>query len=282
MSSVRREDRAIDGWCVVLSRIEGAPVTVVERPDKDKPGQGGCDAIVERRGVRHAVEHTTLDSYQRRREDDDRFRKVVLPVAIAVEETFTDSWVEMEVPVHAIPPGEDWTELRNRLRACCVEAIGGMPIAEYHDLTRTRFDWPDIPFPVWISRQPTAGDSPKCVIFRQAPGDLHAQLAADVKRALDDKTNQLRAYHDGGMPTVLLLDIDDVALTNRDFVADAFARAVTTWDDRNAVDEVYLTDSGRRPVWVYPLKLEDRFYPELPEFRTFFSDQYRANYEGKS
>ena len=62
-------------------------------------------------------------------------------------------------------------------------------------------------------------------------------------------------------------------------MADAFAHAVATWDKSDAVDEVYLVDSGRRPAWVYPLKLGDSFYPNLPQFREFFSQQYDANYE---
>jgi hypothetical protein len=173
----------------------------------------------------------------------------------------------MEVPVHAIPTGENWAQLHDRLSTRCVEAIGAMPIAEYHDLTRSRFDWPDIPFPVWISRQPVAGNSPKCIIFRQRPSDLHDQRAADIARVLAEKATQLRPYHDAGMRTVVLLDVDDVALSNSDVVADAFAHASATWEGRDFVDEVYLVDSGRRPAWVYPLKLDHRSYPELPEFR---------------
>jgi len=155
-----------------------------------------------------------------------------------------------------------------------------MPIASYHDLTRTRFDWPgEIPFPVWISRQPVGGDQPKCMIFRQVPADLHEQRAEDVKRVLDDKAARLQRYHSAGTPTVLLLDVDDVVLSNRDVVADAFARAAARWEQRHVVHEVYVVDSGRRPVWVYPLKLGARLYPDLPEFREFFSEQFHINYE---
>ncbi len=278
MNGDGREDRAIEAWCIVVGRIEHTAVDIVEHPDRERAGRGGCDAIVDRGGVRQAVEHTTLDSYQRRREDDDRFRRVVLPVAAVIEQTFPDSWVEMEVPVHAIPAGENWANLRDRLSASCVEAITGMQIAEYHDLTRTRFDWPDIPFPVWISRQPVAGNSPKCIVFRQVPADLHDQRAADIARALAEKAAQLRPYHDAGTHTVLLLDVDDVSLSNREVVADAFAHAFSTWEGRDAVDEVYLVDSGRRPAWVYPLKLGGRSYPDLPQFREFFSEQYHTNY----
>lgn len=275
-----REDRAIDGWCTVLGRIEKSPIVVIEHPDREKPGRGGCDAIVERKNARHAVEHTSLDAYLRRREDDDRFRKVVLPITSAVESAFPDSWVEMEVPVHAIPTGEDWKQLRDRLLVRCLEAVDSMPLASYYDLTRTRFDWPgEIPFPVWISRQAVSGDAPTCVIIRQAPADLPEQRADDVRRALDDKTARLQKYHDAGTTTVLLLDVDDVVLSNRDVVAKAFGKAAATWERRDVVHEVYLVDSGRRVVWVYPLKIGDRLYPDLPEFREFFTEQCRTNYE---
>ena len=202
-------------------------------------------------------------------------------MAKAIEEAFDDSWVEMELPVHAIPSGQNWTTLRDTLIARCREAVESMPIADYYDLTRTRFDWPDVPFPVWISRQPRVdGEKPTCIIFRQAPGDLHDQLAVDVRRALDEKTTQLRPYKDAGYPTVLLLDFDDIVLLNRESVAEAFTRAMRGWAGPTTIDEVFLVDSGRRPPWVYPVKLGERTYPDLQEFRRYFSAQYRANYEG--
>jgi hypothetical protein len=45
-------------------------------------------------------------------------------MAKAIEEAFDDSWVEMEVPVHAIPRGQNWTELRDTLIVRCRETIG--------------------------------------------------------------------------------------------------------------------------------------------------------------
>jgi hypothetical protein len=120
------------------------------------------------------------------------------------------------------------------------------------------------------------------MIFRQAPADLHEQRAEDVRRALDGKAARLQRYQEAGTPTVLLLDVDDNVLSNRDVVADAFARAAATWERGDMVHEVYLVDSGRRPVWVYPLKLGDRLYPDLPEFREFFSEQFHVNYKERT
>jgi hypothetical protein len=113
----------------------------------------------------------------------------------------------------------------------------------------------------------------------RASRDLHEHRAEDIRRALDDKAVRLQKYHAAGTPTVLLLDVDDVVLSNRDVVADAFATAAATWGQRGAVDEVYLVDSGRRPVWIYPLKLGDRLYPDLHEFRESFSEQFHTNYK---
>lgn len=88
MNGHDRGDRAIEAWCTVVSKVESVPVRISRRPDRETPGQGGCDAIVERGDARNALEHTSLDPYQRRRQDDDRYRKVVLPVAKAIEQAF--------------------------------------------------------------------------------------------------------------------------------------------------------------------------------------------------
>lgn len=181
--------------------------------------------------------------------------------------------------MHAIPTGQDWAAIRGTLTMHCIEAIRGLPIARYYDLSRTRFDWTDVPFPVWISRQALGdGDQPSCNIFRQAPIDLHDQLAMDIRRALEEKVAQLRTYKAAGESTTLLLDFDDIVLLNVDIVADAFARASRGWNGADTIDEVFLVDSGRRPPWIYPVKLAARMYPELPEFRQYFSAQFRSNH----
>ena len=262
---------------MVLSQIEGSAVSVVERPDRVSPGRAGCDAIVERGGVWHAVEHTTIDAYLGRRQDDARFRRVVMPVELAVAQEFTDSWIEIAVPAHAVPTGQDWDALRERFLGRICEAIHAMPIADYTDLSRTPFEWPDIPFPIWISRQDRREDAATCIMSRVRPEDTHDQLVAGITGALRDKSEQLRPYR-GTMKTVLLLDFDDFVLLNQDAVAGAFARAAQDSAGADAIDEVYVVDGRRRRVWVFPVKLGTRLYPELPEFRQFFSEQFRMTY----
>jgi hypothetical protein len=278
MSRTAREDEAIETWCEVVGQLDGVRVTIVERPDSNSPGCGGCDAIVERGGNRQVIEHTTIDAYMGRRQDDHRFRLVVAALEQPVAESFPDSWIEISVPAHAIPTGQNWESLRELLLHRVSEGIYNMAIAKYDDLSRQKFEWSDIPFPVWISRQALAGDTPACHVFRVEPENKREQLVAGLARALNDKSDQLRPYHDKGMRTVLLLDFDDVALLNQDVVAKAFAEAAQEWKSPNVIDEVYLADGRRRHVWLLPVKLGERLYPDLTEFKQFFSKQFGMTY----
>jgi hypothetical protein len=279
MNARKREDEALDAWRATLSRIEGSSVMVISRPDRESQGRGGCDALVERRGTRQAVEHTTIDGYLDQRQDTARYREVFMPLEERVAREFGDFWIEIQVPSHAVPTGQDWEALKERLFARICEAIRSMPVASFCDLSFTQFDFPDIPFPIWISRQELAGQAPSCFIGRDAPQDRREQLVAGIARALEDKAQQLRAYR-RDMTTVLLLDFDDISLLNQYVVAESFAKAAKERPDAIAeIDEVYLVDRRRRQgIWVFPVKLGLRFYPDLPEFQAFRSEQFNTTY----
>lgn len=277
MTPQQREDQALECWRKIVGRMTGVDVKIVSRPDREQPGQPGCDATAQLGNNLVAIEHTTIDPYRNRRLDDDRFRRVVLPIAPLVEAAFPDSWIELEVPVHAIPVGQDWRQLGERLKDLVLNSLRGMPIANYSDLSRTRFNSQDLPFPVWISRQP-ADVGPRCIIFRQAPGDLYQQLDEDIHRALVDKSDQLAQYRVQGYRAILLLEFDDVVLLNQDLVAGSFARAADITPEADQIDDVYLVDSRRASPWVFPVQMGDDRFPRLQAFQAFFSEQYRARY----
>src|SRR6266571_7571979 len=116
MTSRDREDRTIRQFCERLAAIEAREVRIVERPDLNEPGKGGCDAIIERGGQRFALEHTTIDSYSDQRADNHRFRTVVVPLEDAIQHAYPDSWIEIHVPADAVPTGSDWHSLAEALK----------------------------------------------------------------------------------------------------------------------------------------------------------------------
>ena len=58
------EERTIPAFCSTLAAIEERQVTIVSKPDCRS---GGCDAIIDRAGVRVALEHTTVDTFAEQR-----------------------------------------------------------------------------------------------------------------------------------------------------------------------------------------------------------------------
>ena len=76
---------------------------------------------------------------------------------------------------------------------------------------------------------------------------------------------------------IVLIEWDDSALLNSTIVAEGFVEASRRISP-DALDEVYLADATRDPIWFYPVKLGHRLYPELREFRKYFDAQCNMKY----
>jgi len=106
-----------------------------------------------------------------------------------------------------------------------------------------------------------------------------------MERAIRDKSKTLTPYKQHGSPTILLLDSNDVALVNHRSLADAFSKAAQS-QDTAVLDEVFIAVASRRldrrteepMIWFFPVKLRDRFYPNLPEFEQFRKLQHGLTY----
>lgn len=263
-----REDKTIKEFCARIAAIEKVEVRILERPDRDNPGQGGCDAIIERGGKKFAVEHTTIDSFAGQRADSARFKKVVVPLEKVIRESYPDSWIEIAVPVEAVPTGTDWPKLSKALQRECLKIIPQIPFEdksqEYH--------LDGIPFSVWITRR-RAEKSPACYVMRVAPADQKKQLGKNMAKAIREKSKQLAIYRKDGLPTILLLDSDDFVLVNPQSLADAFGEAAKQ-ETVTGLDEVYIAEADQDPIWFYPVKFYEKLYPDLNEFRSYFRAQY--------
>lgn len=270
--NLKREDKTIEQFCWRLSKIECHRVQIIERPDRDNPRTGGCDAIIERGKRRFALEHTTIDSFLNQRADAARFRQVVVPLEQSIRSVYLDSCIEIMVPVYAIPKGEDWLGITERLHNSCVKVIEQMSFNE----TQQQFTFAEIPFPVWITRRENHRN-PACYVMYKTPDNLAAQIVKNISKAIYAKRNQLAPYRQQGLPTILLLDSDDTALVNLELFADAF-RKVADCESTEGLDEIFIAEADRNPIWYYPVKLYNRTYPNLPEFQQFFETQYILTY----
>ena len=96
---------------------------------------------------------------------------------------------------------------------------------------------------------------------RYAPEDnvLEAARESRLRRALEDKCPKLHECREQGARTILVLESDDIALTNHVVVGHALASAL---EDRTDVpDEIYFVDTGREPWSVHTMKHDDECWP---------------------
>jgi hypothetical protein len=81
-----------------------------------------------------------------------------------------------------------------------------------------------------------------------------------LKRACDEKFPKLARWkHEKGARTVLVLEENDISLTNPQLVTDAMSLAELGMSD--APDEVFLVSTHQEPVWwVHCLRREGKTY----------------------
>ena len=96
---------------------------------------------------------------------------------------------------------------------------------------------------------------------RYAPEDnvLETAREARLRQALDDKCPKLQQCREQGARTVLVLESDDIALTNHVVVGHALASALKERTD--VPDEIYFVETGCEPWSVHAMKQDDECWP---------------------
>jgi len=179
--------------------------------------------------------------------------------------------VTIGVPVRALPTERAWREAFPALREVLLSEIERLVDSERRIVKVGK-----PPFETLLTCRRTPGAT-SCFVMRLVPDDLAGQMAEGMADRLRAKRHQLQPYFDQRMPTILLIESDDVALTNRHNLAKAFAVAAGR-ETTDSISEAYLAQSSRTPTWFYPAKLGGRLYPALPEFDEFFLLQCERDY----
>jgi hypothetical protein len=131
---------------------------------------------------------------------------------------------------------------------------------------------PRVPFVVSLHRWPRDGFPLPFVIQHSVAGDVEAKRRERIETAYNRKVPKLLQWKKSGAQTILILEEDDIFLTNHFNVADALAEVEASRTDRP--DEIYLL-SVFTSMWLitrlrsdcsslYDLPIEDRFWEVRP------------------
>jgi len=269
------EDQILQQFCSLLTVTDGKPARIIGRPDRENPGRGGCDALVDRGGEEWAVEHTSVDAFRSQRGDSARFNRVVVPLEKALRAAFPRCHIEIRLEVGAIPTGVPWSRLAADLREQLTAALVTMPTADEFEDRTTKLTLPSLALPVGVIKTKSSKRG-SCMVMRYLPRDQEAQLEAVMETALGEKCKRLLKYSKRGTRCALLLE--SVGPCGRDTFGEIFHRVADPMN-LEPIAEAYLVETSARPVpWFLPLKLGARLYPDLPEFLAFLKLQYYQSY----
>ena len=107
---------------------------------------------------------------------------------------------------------------------------------------------------------------------RIAPEDGEPLRTSRVRKALDDKREKLQKCKREGAQTILVLESDDIALSNHVVIGEAVLNALEGHSD--TADEIYLVETEMDPWIVRTMKREADCWPNIDEgFQQFNQEE---------
>jgi hypothetical protein len=258
------EGKACDAILRRLEAREGAPRTNLRSPELQRhaaPIELACEIAsrlfaIEHTGIEPFAGHMRLEA-----EAGVHFRPIEVMVAghLPPNEHF-----ELHIPVKATQglKGGALRRVHKTIAAWIIETAPTLPIARYgrYVLPIRRDTLPDVPFWVTLHRTTTEGFPPRFSIHHLVEVDHEAERVERIREACQRKFPKLARWkRDQGARTVLVLEENDIQLTNQQVVADALLEVEQTMPDRP--DEVYLVSTAVNALWFsFALRVDQRDY----------------------
>lgn len=259
------EGRACDAVIRYLERREGSIRSHVRFPELERHA-APIEVAFELAGKLVAMEHTGIEPFRGYAELQATAAIAFHPIVDAVEGRLSPSEdFELHLPAGALAGlGRKRLEEVHRLIAAWAISTGPSlsiaPMGRYD----TSVQWTSIvgvPFKVKLHRM--AGlVRPGSLQIVHVVGAVEASREARISAALEKKLPKLTRWkQDCGARTVLVLEQNDIQLTNVHLVTDALLKAEATAGE--IADEVYLVTSTISPWWVHFVRVGSRTYFDL-------------------
>jgi hypothetical protein len=257
-----RERQVIGSFAERMTTLTRTRIVVHQWLDEEQPGNGGCDAILCRDGTRWALDLRIVQSFRDHRRDESLFTPLAHRLEREITVRFPRSYILLSLPVGAIPSRKS-EPLQEGIVEDCLALLAELPDGW---TPRRRFRLTTSGIEIRVSKSGTV--RPGCQVVPLLPEDQEAQLVEEWLRALSSKCKQLGTFKAQGFPTILLLETRDTSSVNEEILAAAFRQAAE--DVSTAViDEIFLFRDWRSDFRIFPFKLAERLYPDLPEFEEY-------------
>ena len=257
------EGKACDAVVRSLERRTGH-----DRADLWCPEKARADPPVELRfklGNRHyAMEHTRIEAFEHQIQTGVRFAQVVEPVIEALNGRLPGQAIyELHFPLHtSLNANErrlkelqrrltEWTrENATKLHEKSCDAAAEQATSQRRTVSIADTP-PGFPYEVTLHRWGRRGLGKReqgwLGAARVAPENMEPSRTTRLRKALEDKRRKLRMCKGQGAQTILVLETDDIALSNHVIIGEALLKALEGYTD--AADEIYLVETQLEP-WI--------------------------------
>jgi hypothetical protein len=271
----RNERKICDAVARVLEERAGMKRSGARTPEKD--GQG---APVEYRfdlgASNYALEHTIVEAFDRQIHSGVDFNALVNPIIETISDTLpkpgvyyvtfpldaTDRVKRKDFPAFQAAVVGWVRNAASRLYAQQMQMVPGERYGKDFSLRET----PDgVSFELHMIRSLFRDIPPKAngrlILSRFAPKDREGLRGTRMQRALDAKCPKLRDCKEEGARSILILENNDIALTNHIAVGNAVRELLGGRED--VPDEIFLVDTCLGDEWtVWSLYRDGVFWPD--------------------
>jgi hypothetical protein len=216
----------------------------------------------------YALEHTGIEPFPDFMRLNNEAPRLVNPIKEALMGALPpDDVFELQLPVLALQDREK-KELRVIQDSLASWIVATAPTLE----TRSYADYigdiepispPGVPFSVMLYRFESLGSGGRFQVTNLLSGDPEAKRRERIQLACDDKFPKLAAWKvREGARTILVLEDNDIQLTNQSLVANVFVPIARARSD--APDETYLIMTYDSDTWyAWPILIDNVSYFDL-------------------
>ena len=285
-SSPRNEGKACDAVVRCLEYRMGETRAAIRRPEKESIGPPVDFHLM--LGTReYAIEHTRIEAVPGLIRTGEGYAQLIKPVIAELSGTLpgpADYWLYFPLDTHLGVKKAELDRIRQgliawvRVKAQCLYERNLNRLEREHKSPRyidsIEANPPGFHYPVRLWVRPALSGSERGTLghARYAPGneELEARRTVRLRQALSRKSPKLQRCKEDGARTVLVLESDDIALTDHVAVGECLAGLLVQRED--LPDEIYLVETDVDPWTVHCMKLDTECWPmensaEPPVFR---------------
>jgi len=269
------QGKCCDAALQILEERESATRSDLTFPEKEHH-PAPVELVCMIGSTRYALEHTKIEAYPEQMQDSTHFTDALEHLETSLTDVLpTHAWYMLVVPVNSF---KDRTSKK-------AEAIGEK-VSEWvirtaqllHPSGRQMQSLTEnidgVPFQLTL--QATIGIPDlygKLSIARSAPADLETLRASRIEQMLVRKLPKLQAWANDGTHTVLILESEDIALTNHQVVLEALKLCLPAQSFcPDYIFFVYAIGSS----WIVQTLISERPFPTLP-YRWWSYREFKAS-----